>query len=347
MKIAIASVQVPFITGGAEILARTLQEQLEVRGHQARIVTIPFKWYPGTTMRACMDMAAQVDLTEVNGETIDRVIALKFPMYYLNHPHKIVWLLHQHRQAYDLWETSHGDLHLLPDGQAIRREIIDRDTRALAGAARLFTISATVSRRLKRFNGLHADVLYHPPGDHEQLRSDAYDDFVFYPSRLDPIKRQTLLARAAALLRSPMKVVIAGEGSTAATAELRELIRAEGLEDRVTLTGQISRERLLELYATCRAVYFGGLDEDYGYVPLEGLLAAKPVIVHEDAGGPLEFVHDHGNGYVLPPKPEPLAAVLDDLSRRPDLARRLGSQGRQDLQALNLNWDRVIAQLLA
>lgn len=346
MKIAIASVQVPFITGGAEILACSLKEQLELRGHQARIVTIPFKWYPGATLRACMDIAVQVDLTEVNGETIDRVIALKFPMYHLRHPHKIVWLLHQHRQAYDLWGTPHSDLQRMPEGEAIRREIMERDTRALSGAARLYTISATVSRRLQRFNDLDADVLYHPPRDHEQLTCRSYDDFVFYPSRVDAIKRQILLARAAGLLRSPMKVVIAGEGSVAAVTELRQLIRTHGLEERVALEGRVSRQRILDLHARCRAVYFGGLDEDYGYVPLEGMLAAKPVIVHTDAGGPLEFIRHGSNGYVVPPEPEPLAAALDSLSRQPELARSLGNQGRQDLLTMDLSWDRVITQLL-
>jgi glycosyltransferase involved in cell wall biosynthesis len=347
VKIVVASVQVPFITGGAEIHAGSLRDHLERRGHQAQVVTIPFKWYPGATMRASMDMAAAVDLTQVNGEVIDRVIALKFPMYYLSHPHKIVWLLHQHRQAYDLWDTPHSDLQLMPEGEAIRREIIRRDTEALGSAARLFTNSATVSRRLLKFNGLRAAPLYHPPQGHEQLRCDAYEDFVFFPSRVDPLKRQALLARAAALLNSPIKVVMAGEGSVNAMAEVQGILRSQGLEGRVTLMGRVTRTQLLDLYARCRAVYFGGLDEDYGYVPLEGMLAAKPVIVHTDGGGPLEFIRHDSNGYVVPPEPAPLAAALDALSMQPELARRLGEQGRQDLHALDLNWDHVIDQLLA
>ena len=37
-------------------------------------------------------------------------------------------------------------------------------------------------------------------------------------------------------------------------------------------------------------VIFPPLDEDYGYVTLEAMLAAKPVITCTDSGGPLEFV---------------------------------------------------------
>ena len=43
MRIAIVTVQVPFIRGGAEILTEMLREELVKRGHQVDVVTIPFK----------------------------------------------------------------------------------------------------------------------------------------------------------------------------------------------------------------------------------------------------------------------------------------------------------------
>ena len=48
MRIAVCAPQVPFIRGGAEILADTLVDGLRGRGHEAELVTVPFKWYPGT-----------------------------------------------------------------------------------------------------------------------------------------------------------------------------------------------------------------------------------------------------------------------------------------------------------
>ena len=79
MKIAIAMVQVPFIRGGAEILADMLCNELKNRGHQADIITIPFKWYPSTSILNCMLAGRMLDLSEINGEKIDMVIAMKFP----------------------------------------------------------------------------------------------------------------------------------------------------------------------------------------------------------------------------------------------------------------------------
>ena len=127
MKIAIATVQVPFITGGAEILTGLLERELVNRGHETEIVSIPFKWYPSETLLNCMLMGRMMDLTEVNGEKIDMVIATKFPAYYVKHPNKILWLMHQHRQAYDLWGTEYGDIQNWEDGEIIKKSILIND----------------------------------------------------------------------------------------------------------------------------------------------------------------------------------------------------------------------------
>ena len=42
MKIAITTAQIPFVSGGAELLAQNLRKELVLRGHQAEIVTMPF-----------------------------------------------------------------------------------------------------------------------------------------------------------------------------------------------------------------------------------------------------------------------------------------------------------------
>ena len=47
-----------------------------------------------------------IDLTEAAGKRIDLVIATRFPSYLVKHPNKVVWLIHQLRQAYDLLGTA-------------------------------------------------------------------------------------------------------------------------------------------------------------------------------------------------------------------------------------------------
>jgi len=346
MKIAIATVQVPFIQGGAELHARSLKAQLELRGYQCDIVTTPFKWYPSASLVDCMMMGRMLDLSEVNGERIQVVIALKFPAYYTRHENKVVWLLHQHRQAYELWGTEFGDLHTFPDGERVRRMIVDHDTRYLSEARRIFANSQNVADRLAQYNGLHSTPLYHPPAGHENYYCGAYEPFIFCPGRIDKMKRQRVIVEAARYVKSDMKVVIAGRGSEKETSHLLRLIREYDLGDRVRLAGYISEEEKVEYYAKCRAVFFGGYQEDYGYVPLEAFYASKPVIVLDDTGGALEFVEDGVNGFVVANQAAAVASRVDQLGDDAALAEKLGRAGALTLEQRRVGWDHVIDSLL-
>ncbi len=346
MKIAIATVQVPFIQGGAEILVAMLEDQLKTRGYDAQIVTIPFKWYPPNKLLDCMMMGRMMDLTEINGEKIDEVIAMKFPAYYTKHDNKVMWLMHQHRQAYDLWGTQYSDLENLPTGDTVRQIITENDTKYIKEAKRVYTIAGNTSERLKKYNDIDSEVLYHPPINHELLHCESYGDYIFYPSRVDAIKRQRNLVEAAKYMKSDAKIVIAGGGSEKEIQYIKGVIADNNLEDRVKLVGFISEEEKIRYYANCLGVYFGAYDEDYGYITLEGFFSRKPVIVHTDAGGPLEFVIDGENGYVIDHDPKTLAQKIDQLYENRTLAEGLGHRGFDSLQSKHIEWDYVIQKLV-
>src|SRR5437773_2205296 len=123
MRILIATVQVPFVRGGAEVLAEGLRDALHREGHQAEIVAIPFKWYPPERILDQMLACRLLDLTESSGTPVDRVIGLKFPAYLIPHPNKVLWIVHQHRSAYDLWDHPLGDLINFPNGVQVRDAI--------------------------------------------------------------------------------------------------------------------------------------------------------------------------------------------------------------------------------
>ncbi len=346
MKIAIATVQVPFTTGGAEVLVNMLKTELKKRGHQADIVSIPFKWYPWQNLVNCMTMGRMMDLTEISLEKIDMVIAMKFPAYYVKHDHKVMWLMHQHRSAYDLWETKFEDMHRWPNGKAIRDFIRQCDEKYIPEATRVFTIAGTTSARLKKYNGIDSTVLYHPPQDYEKLYCGECGDYIFYPSRINEIKRQTILAEAARYLTTDAKIVIAGGGTENEIRRVTDIIEKYDLGDRVRMAGFISDEEKIRLYANCLGVYFGAYNEDYGYITLESFFSEKPVIVHTDSGGPLEFVEDGKNGFVIPPDPKAVAEKIDWLYRNRGDAQRMGAYGKQSLITKNMDWDYVIDQLL-
>jgi hypothetical protein len=91
--VLVCEVQVPFVTGGAERLVRQLVAQLQARGCEAGVVSLPFKWYPKEEILAHAAAWRLIDLSESNGRPIDCVIATKFPSYFVRHPNKTVWLV--------------------------------------------------------------------------------------------------------------------------------------------------------------------------------------------------------------------------------------------------------------
>ena len=345
MKIAIATVQVPFITGGAEIHARMLRDELIKRGHEADIITIPFKWYPPERIVDCMLMARMIDLTEVNGQKIDLVIAMKFPAYYIEHPNKILWMLHQHRQAYELWNTPYGDLDKMKMGVEVRRVIIDCDNKFIPKAKKIFTNSATVAERLRRYNNINSTPLYHPPDNFEMLHSSNFGDYIFYPSRIDKIKRQTLLVSALKYCKSPARVILAGSHDPRLLDEIKSIIKRDEISNRVEFRGFVSDEEKIALYSKCLGVYSGPYQEDYGYVTLEAFFSEKPVITHPDSGGPLEFVNEN-TGFIVDPRPEEIAQAIDKLYYNRDLAKKLGKNGRELMEKLKIDWNYIVGRLL-
>ena len=106
MKIAIASVQSPFVTGGAEYLARGLLDAIKEYGCDADLITAPFNFDPPKKIRQSISYWETQNFSCFDSNKIDLVICLKFPTYYLEHENKVLWLLHQHRSVYDLWDSD-------------------------------------------------------------------------------------------------------------------------------------------------------------------------------------------------------------------------------------------------
>jgi glycosyltransferase involved in cell wall biosynthesis len=286
-----------------------------------------------------------LDLSTANGQPVDMVVALKFPAYLVRHPNKVIWLTHQHRQAYDLKGTEYGDLGTGDEPARVREAIADADTRLITEARRIYTISKMVAERLRKFNGIGAEPLYHPAPNAASMRCEGYGDYIFYPSRFDRLKRQELLLEAMAQVQSDARCVVAGAGPD--ESRLRDLIARRGLQKRVELLGFRSAHELAELYARALAVYFGPFGEDYGYVTLEAFGSRKAVLTLSDSGAPLEFVRDGVNGFVLPPEPRAIARQIDQLFERRQMAEALGQRGFDTIRALELGWDKVVRKLLS
>jgi glycosyltransferase involved in cell wall biosynthesis len=341
VRIAVCRPQVPFERGGAEIFTDQLAAELRDRGHEADVVTLPFKWYPGERVLSQAMLWRLADLSEADGRPIDLVVATKFPSYCVRHRHKVIWLLHQFRQAYELDRTELGQFSESAPDRALRRSIQRLDRLCIGEARKVFATSQNVAERLERSTGIAADVMPHPPQTLD-YRCEAYGDFVLSVGRLDRAKRVDLMLEAMAADES-LRGVVAGDGPD--RARLEELARRKGLDGRVTFSGRVSDAELAELYARCLAVFYAPVDEDFGMVPFEAFLAEKPVITTADAGGPLEVVTDRHTGLVCEPRPLDVAQACAWLRDHVDEARAWGQAGRR--MAEQLTWDRAIDRLLA
>jgi len=341
VRIAVCAPQVPFARGGAEIFADDLVAELRERGHEADLVTVPYKWYPGERVLSQAFLWRLLDLSESDGRSIDLVIATKFPSYAVRHPRKVVWLLHQFRQAYELDRTELGQFGESAEDRATRRAVQRLDKVALAEAHKLFATSRNVAERIKRSTGLDAEVMPHPPQE-LPYRTESYDDFVLSVGRLDRAKRHDLLLEALAADAS-LHCVIVGDGPD--RDRLESVARQRGLDGRARFTGRVDEDELAGLYARCLAVYYAPVDEDFGMVPYEAFLSEKPVVTTTDSGGPLEVVADRRTGLVCEPRAAALAAACSWLRAHVDDAKAWGRAGKEI--ARRVSWDETISRLLA
>ncbi len=334
----------PLTEGGHLVLARSLERALVDAGHRAAIVTTPSNRFGRQGAAYLANWLTDVGMTGT-GDRVDQVISLRFPAFAVRHPRHVCWLVHTMREYYDLWERFSGPLS--PQGRVkerVRRTLMrSADTYFLRRhVTKLFTISGAVRDRVQRWNRVPAEVL-HPPPPPRPYRCDGYGDFVFFTSRLSPLKRADLLLQALARPEADdVRAVIAGDGED--RVRLERLARELGVVSRVTFDGFLSDAALVDRLAACRAVVFPPIQEDYGFVTVEAFASAKPVITCRDSGGPLEFVRDGENGLIVAPQPEAMAVALRTLSGDQALAIRLGTQGRRDIA--HLTWPATIKQLL-
>ncbi len=347
MRVAIVTTQVPFVRGGAEMHAEGLRDAIQAAGHEADIVAIPFKWYPPAVLPEQVLACRLMDLTASLGRPIDRMIGLKFPAYLTPHPDKVLWILHQHRSACDLWDQRYGDLFNVPDGEAGMRFVRGVDLRLIPEARAVYANSRNVARRLKRFCGIDATPLYHPPPLAGRYRAGEPSDYLLMPSRMNEVKRQDLVVEALFHTRHPVRVWFTGTADSPAYED-RVQARSRALAPgRVAWLGQVSDERKLELFAHALAVVAPPFDEDYGYVALEAMLSARAVITCADSGGPLEFIEHERNGLVCASEPKAMAAAMDTVWENRALASRLGREGRAHYSDLDITWEHAVECLLA
>ena len=150
-------------------------------------------------------------------------------------------------------------------------------------------------------------------------------------ARFAPEKGLPFLCRALARLRErtefPFRALLVGDGEQ--MAEIRELVRSLGLEDRVILPGfRSDTARLLAASDIC--LNSSSHNEAMSFAILEAMACSLPLVATDVGGNRTLAELDGQSGLIVPyGDEEAFSGALLRLIQDKDLRRRLGETARQ------------------
>jgi phosphatidylinositol alpha-1,6-mannosyltransferase len=140
-----------------------------------------------------------------------------------------------------------------------------------------------------------------------------------------------IMALPRLLLRWPdLQLVLAGSGDD--REWLEAIARESGVRRHVHFLTDLSYEQLAACYAAAEVFALPSRGEGFGFVYLEAMARGKPVIGGAHGGAP-EVVADGETGYLVQHgDPVQLATSIDALLANPDMAKQMGSRGRERVE---------------
>ena len=224
---------------------------------------------------------------------------------------------------------------------------------ALATASRVIAISRFTARLVEQAGVEPAKIeLVHPGCDPERFRPlpprpEARDRWLgarggspvlLTVARLVERKgHDTVIKALPLLLRSFPNLVYVVAGSGQYVAELRALVSGLDLGEHVVFAGYVPDAELPDLYAISDVFVMPSREhpghvEGFGLVYLEASACGKPVVAGR-SGGTADAVEEGVTGFLVDPEsPEEIAAALGRILQSPEVAGRMGGEGRRRVE---------------
>jgi glycosyltransferase involved in cell wall biosynthesis len=163
-----------------------------------------------------------------------------------------------------------------------------------------------------------------------------------YPEQKGLVPLVHALAQVPPQLRLRLRLVGEDWGGEAL---VMRLARGLGVEDRVVLTGPLSRAQLLGEYARADIFVLPSLFDSTPIVLLEAMAAGLPIVATRVGGIP-EVLAEGENALLCPPNdPVALADALERLAREEGLRERFSRAGRERVE--RFSWARVLPQRIS
>ena len=167
---------------------------------------------------------------------------------------------------------------------------------------------------------------------------------ILFVGRLEKRKGLKYLLEAYSRLKwdlQDIRLLVVGPGTP--DRDCYGIIGGRGLED-VVLAGSVSYEDLRRYYATAHIFCSPATGaESFGIVLLEAMAAGKPIVASDIEGYNGIVTHGQEGMLFLRQDIDALARALECLVRNPELALRMGVQGRETVE--KYRWEAVARQV--
>ena len=165
------------------------------------------------------------------------------------------------------------------------------------------------------------------------LKYDIDSPYVLYLGALAPHKGVDTLIKAADLINSDVKIVLAG-GKTP-EYDVETAIANSDHKDRFILTGFVSEEEKRVLYSNTEVFVFPSSYEGFGLPVLEAMACGAPVITSDVSS--LPEVGGEAAIYIKPRDSENLAREIDRIVLNPVVRDNLSRRGQEHVRSFSWN----------
>ncbi len=248
-----------------------------------------------------------------------------------------------YEQPRDSWRRWLDRLDPLPGFYHLLLKQADRHN--VRQADRVLVNSHFIRRAVNRVYGVEAHVSYLGV-DVRQFRPLGLtrEGMVLSVGSLTPLKGFDFLIRALARLPAAdrPRLAIASNFQNPPERDYLRQLAAELAVD-LALLGNVSDQRLVELYNQAQVTVYAPIREPFGLVALESMACGTPVIAVRE-GGTQETVLHEQTGLLVRRDEREFAEALARLLSNPAQAREYGQAGREHV-ARHWSWSRAVSTL--
>lgn len=343
----------PWLGGGGALRAREIYRRLAER-HQITVVTGNF---PGAAREEVEEGVRFLRVGSDASYMRSRLSYCRQALACLRRQEWDVWV-HEFSAFAPLWPEARlrrrGLLffyHFVGAHALVKHPVVGgiawaAEALTLRGYRHLVTISPSVQEEVqRRLKGrpVQVDCVYTGVDARYFDLEPEEQPYLLYFGRMDVHTKglDTLIAAFArvALQYPQIQLKMAGRGASQAVAQVRQLVRQAGIEDRVELLGAVDETQKCELLRQALFLCMPSRYEGWGIAAVEAQAAGKAVLGTR-VSGLRDAVREGETGLLVEAgQPEALAGGMRQLLDQPELRQRLGRQGRE--WARRFDWAQI------